>query len=125
MNFRGGVSYRFNSIIEAGFDVYLPLGDKVPGNFESPVFGLGTKVNPANWVQLSISVVNGGKCGTTVPIEVSFFPINSDKTIWEVGFASRDMISFFKQNNPTVSYAFGFLRFAFGAKENSTRYLEN
>ena len=125
MNFRGGVSYRFNDLIEAGLDVYIPLGDKVPGNFEAPVFGIGTKVNPAKWVQLSISVVNGGKFGTNVPLGVSFFPINSDKTIWEVGIATRDMLTFFKQTNPTVSYAFGFLRFTFGAKEESTRYLED
>jgi len=125
MNFRGGISYRFNDFIEAGFDVYLPLGDKNPGNFEAPVFGLGTKVSPVKWVQLSISVVNGGKFGTNVPLGISFFPINNDNTIWEVGLASRDMLSFFKQVNPTVSYAFGFLRFTFGSKEKSARYLED
>ena len=42
-----------------------------------------------------------------------------------MGIATRDMISFFKQNNPTVSYAFGFLRFSFGSKEGSTKSSEN
>ncbi len=124
MHFRGGVSYTFNEIIEAGLDAYIPLGEKVPGNFEAPVFGIGTRVNPAKWVQLSISVVTGGKFGTNVPLGITFYPLKNDKNTWEVGIATRDMITLFKQNNPTVSFAFGFLRFSFGAKEESTRYLE-
>ncbi len=124
MHFRGGVSYTFNEYIEAGIDTYIPLGEKVPGAFEAPVFSIGVRANPANWVQLSIGVVNGGKFGTNVPFGVSFFPINNDETTWEVGIATRDMMSLFKQTNPTVSYAFGFLRFSFGSKGESTRYLE-
>jgi len=124
MNFRGGVSYTFNEIIEAGLDVYMPLGEKVPGNFEAPVFGIGVRANPANWVQLSVSVVTGGKFGTNVPFGITFYPIKNEKNTWEVGIATRDMITFFKQTDPTVSIAFGFLRFSFGAKEESTRYLE-
>ncbi len=124
MNFRGGVSYTFNEIIEAGLDAYVPLGEKVPGNFEAPVFGIGTRVNPAKWVQLSISVVTGGKFGTNVPFGVTFYPLKNDKNTWEIGFATRDMISVFTQTNPTVSAAFGFLRFSFGEIKESTRYLE-
>jgi len=124
MHFRGGVSYTFNEYIEAGLDAYVPIGEKVPGTFEAPVFGIGARDNPANWVQLSISVVTGGKFGTNVPLGITFYPLRNDKNTWEVGIATRDMLTLFKQNNPTVSYAFGFLRFSFGAKEESTRYLE-
>lgn len=123
-HFRGGISYTFNEIVEAGLDAYVPLGEKVPGNFEAPVFGLGTRVNPANWVQLSIGIVTGGKFGTNVPFGMTFYPLKSDQNTWEIGIATRDMITLFKQNDPTVSMAFGFLRFSFGAKEESTRYLE-
>ncbi len=124
MNFRGGISYTFNEIVEAGFDAYVPLGEKVPGSFEAPVFGIGARANPANWVQLSLGVVTGGKFGTNVPFGVTFYPIKNDSNTWEVGIATRDMLTLFKQNNPTVSYAFGFIRFSFGSKEESTRYLE-
>jgi len=124
MNFRGGADYTFNEYIAAGLDVYVPLGEKVPGAFEAPVFGIGVRANPANWVQLSLGVVNGGKFGTNIPFGVTFYPIKSDKNTWEVGFATRDILTLFKQTNPTVSYAFGFLRFSFGSKEESTRYLE-
>jgi hypothetical protein len=124
MNLRGGVSYRFNEMIEAGADIYVPLGDKVPGVYEQPVFGLGCRYDPAEWVQLSIGVVSGGKFGTNVPFGVIFYPIKKETNTWEIGFSTRDMTSFFKSKNPTVSLAFGFLRFSFGAKEASTRYLE-
>ena len=124
MHFRGGASYTFNKYIEAGIDTYIPLGDKVPGVFEAPVFSIGVRANPANWVQLSLGVVNGGEFGTNIPFGITFYPINNDKTTWEVGIATRDMLTLFKQTNPTVSYAFGFLRFSFGSKEESTRYLE-
>ena len=124
MNFRGGLSYTINEYIEAGLDAYIPLGEKVPGNFEAPVFGLGVRANPANWVQLSIGIVNGGNFGTNMPFGISFFPIKSDKTTLELGFATRDMLTLFQQTNPTVSVAFGFLRFSFGEKEEPTRYLE-
>lgn len=124
MHFRGGVSFTFNEYIEAGLDAYVPLGEKVPGSFEAPVFGLGVRANPAKWVQLSLGVVTGGKFGTNVPFGVTFYPLRNDQNTWEIGIATRDMLTMFKQSNPTVSYAFGFIRFSFGNKEESTRYLE-
>lgn len=124
MHFRGGISYTINEYVEAGFDAYVPLGEKVPGNYEAPLFGLGARANPANWVQLSIGVTTGGKLSTCVPFGMTFYPLRNDMNTWEVGLATRDMLTLFKQNNPTVSYAFGFIRFSFGAKEESTRYLE-
>jgi len=124
MHFRGGADYTFNEYIAAGLDVYIPLGEKVPGVFEAPVFSIGVRTNPANWVQLSLGVVNSGEFGTNIPFGVTFYPIKSDKNTWEVGFATRDILTLFKQTNPTVSFAFGFLRFSFGSKEESTRYLE-
>jgi len=38
---------------------------------------------------------------------------------WEFGIASRDAITFFKKDNPTISAAFGFLRFKLGKVEES------
>lgn len=111
-------------MIEVGADIYVPLGEKVPGVYEAPVFGVGAKYDPANWVQLSLGVVSGGKFGTNVPFGVLFYPVKKETNTWEIGFSVRDLTSYFKSDNPTVSIAFGFLRFSFGAKESSTRYLE-
>lgn len=124
MNMRAGASYRFNEMIEAGLDVYIPLGDMVPGAFDAPLFGIGAVADPADWVQLSLGIATGGEMATRMPFGVSFFPIkDSDKT-WTVGIATRDLISVVKNNNPTVAASFGFLRFSFGQKKTSTRYLE-
>lgn len=114
LHFRGGISYTFNEYVEAGLDTYFPLGEKVPGSFEAPIYSIGARTNPAEWVQLSIGIVSGGKFGTNVPFGATFYPIRNEKNTWEIGIATRDMLTFFKQDNPTVSYAFGFLRFSFG-----------
>ncbi|PLW96461.1 MAG: hypothetical protein C0591_08705 [Marinilabiliales bacterium] len=114
LHFRGGISYTFNEYVEAGLDTYFPLGEKVPGSFEAPIYSIGARTNPAEWVQLSIGIVSGGKFGTNVPFGATFYPIRNEKNTWEIGIATRDMLTFFKQHNPTVSYAFGFLRFSFG-----------
>jgi len=116
MHFRGGASYRFMPEIEAGADVYIPLKKDVPGAYEKVVFGIGGRFDPAKWVQLSIGVVSGGYFGTNLPFGVSFFPVRNDKTTWQLGIATRDMLSFFKKENATVSGAFGFFRFSFGKK---------
>ncbi len=120
MHFRGGLSYTFNEYVEAGLDTYIPLGEKVPGSFEAPIFSIGTRANPANWVQLSMGIVSGGKFGTNVPFGATFYPLRNDKNTWEIGIATRDILTLFKQENPTVSYAFGFLRFSFGNQQEST-----
>ena len=114
MNFRGGISYRFSKEIEIGGDAYVPIGEKVPGTFEAPVYGFGARYNPAQWIQLSLGVVTGGKFGTNIPLGFTFYPINNKNTSWEVGFATRDIMTWFKQQNPTLSIAYGFLRFSFG-----------
>jgi hypothetical protein len=118
MNFRGGVSYTINEVIELGFDAFVPIGEKVPGRMLAPVYGLGARVNPARWVQLSVGAVTGGKFGTNMPFGITFYPLRNDNVTWEVGVATRDMLTAFKQANPTASIAFGFLRFSFGSKKN-------
>ncbi len=124
MNFRGGASYKILDVLEAGADFYLPLGDKVPGMYEKPIFCFGGKFDAAEWVQFSAGVVSGGKFGTNAQLGILFYPIKTENTTWEIGIANRNILSIFKQENPTVSLAFGFLRFSFGAKEASTRYIE-
>ncbi len=124
LNLRAGATYRFTEQIEAGADFYVPLGDEVPGKYEKTMFGIGATYNPSNYVQLNLGIVTGGKLGTHIPFGVSFFPINNDATMWQIGLAVHDLTTLFKQNDPMVSFAFGFLRFSFGQKETATRYLE-
>lgn len=119
MNFRGGASYLINSKVEVGIDSYIPLNKEIPGRYEKAMMGLGVHYDPAKWIQLSLGVVTGGKVGTNVPMGITFIPVRKEHTTWQIGFATRDVISFFKSKNPTVSYAFGFLRFSFGELKGS------
>ena len=119
MNLRGGASYRILDKLEVGADVYVPLGDKVPGKFESTIFGLGAHYDPVKWLQLSVGLVSGGDFGVNLPIGVTFIPIHNDKRSWSMGLATRDLMTWLSQEDPTVSLCFGFLRFSFGQKEGS------
>lgn len=118
MNFRGGASWRIIPEIEVGIDSYIPLNKNIPGRYEKAMLGFGAHFDPAKWIQLSTGMTTGGKIGINIPFGISFFPVR-DKMAWELGFAVRDVISLFKQNNPNVSMAFGFLRFSFGEKKGT------
>ncbi|MBC8315370.1 MAG: hypothetical protein H8E51_07685, partial [Bacteroidetes bacterium] len=114
MNLRAGATYLINDKVEVGIDSYIPVRKDIPGRYEKAMMGLGVHYDPAKWIQLSLGVVTGGNIGTNLPVGVSFFPIRKEHTTWQIGFATRDVISFFKSKNPTISFAFGFLRFSFG-----------
>lgn len=123
-NLRAGASYRFDEQWEVGTDFYYAIEDEVPGAFKQPIFGLGTRYDPANWVQLSMGFTTGGQFGWDLPFGATFRPINDEKSSWEVGFAFRDLISMFKQDDPTVSLVMGILRFSFGYEEQEKRFLD-
>lgn len=110
---RGGMTYDINEKFDAGLDFYYPMKTEMPGSILAPMYGLGGKYKPTAWFELSLGVVGGGKVKTSIPLGVTFYPINESST-WEIGFATRDFISLFSNNNPNFSVAFGFLRFSFG-----------
>ncbi|MDZ7743104.1 MAG: DUF5723 family protein [Bacteroidota bacterium] len=123
-NLRAGASYRFDEQWEAGADFYYALKPDVPGAYHEPVFGLGTRYDPAKWVQLSLGFVSGGQFGWGLPFGATFRPFNNNNTSWEVGFAFRDVSSLFKDTDPMISYCMGLLRFSFGYEEDEKRFLD-
>ena len=112
--FRGGLQYDISNKFDVGFDILVPMKTNMPGTYLAPVYGFGGKYKPASWVDISAGVVTGGKFGTNVPLGLTFYPVNKKNNIWAIGFASRDLITLFSNDTPTVSLAFGFLRFSFG-----------
>lgn len=117
-NLRIGASYRFNNRWEAGTDFYYSLNDDVPGAYREPVFALGTKYEPVKWVQFSAGYVTGGQFKWALPMGITFSPINNRDTRWEIGIATRDIASLFKQDNAIISYCMGLLRFGLGSMGN-------
>ena len=104
---RAGMSYWASDKFEVGADFVIPLNE-VSGNYESLIYGLGLDFKPAPWVTLSTGFSGGGNYDFNIPIGVTFGVFNG---AWEMGIASRDVVTFFAQNRPTLSLSFGFLRF--------------
>jgi len=108
-NARLGLGRTFGQMVEVGIDAVLPLNDE-PGNYEKAVIGLGGDVRPLPWLQLSAGMVFGGNYDTKIPVGITF---STPSGTWEAGIASRDIVTFFTEKNPTVSLSMGFLRFRF------------
>lgn len=108
---RLGVSRRFGDRIEVGAEVALPLNQE-PGNLESPLIGIGGDIRALPFLRLSSGLSVGGGVSTALrmPVGITFMPAQGT---WEAGVASRDLVTFFTQPQPTLSLSFGFLRFRF------------
>jgi hypothetical protein len=109
-NFRLGLNYKLGKRADVGLDCYVPLNDK-SGNFEKAILSVGGSFALGDFLILSLGIGTGGNYDFVVPAGVTFEMTDSR---WEIGIASRDAITFFKKNNPTISAAFGFLRFNLG-----------
>lgn len=106
---RIGAGLRINKKIEIGADVVLP-GNTTPGNYENAIIAFGGDIMPLKWLRLSAGFVTGGNYDFRIPLGVTFVAKNGT---WEGGLASRDAVTFFTQNGPTLSLAMGFLRYRF------------
>jgi len=107
-NFRLGVGLYFLDRIKLGLDLVAPINDAV-ANVQKAVITAGAEVRlPLNF-KISMGVTKGGNYNTTrVTAGFSMMALNG---VYEWGIASRDLITFLSNNEPTVSLAFGFLRF--------------
>lgn len=112
-NFRLGMSYKFGDLTNIGLDCYVPLNHKT-GNFEKAIISVGANFGLGDFLVLSIGFGTGGNYDFVIPAGVTF---EMKDRRWEIGIASRDAITFFKKDNPTVSIACGFLRFNLGKME--------
>ncbi len=106
---RAGASMEFGEKLELGVDCIVP-GNQVPGSYESVIFGIGGDIKPIPWFRISAGFVSGGNYPTQIPLGITFAPISGS---YEFGVASRDAVSFFKDEGSTLSLSIGFLRFRF------------
>lgn len=115
MNLRLGASHQALENLHVGVEFLMPMGDEdTPGAYRDAYYAAGVRYLPAKWFQLSAGFTYGGGFKATLPVGFTFRPVSNNKTSWEVGFASRDMITWFRSTNPMVSMVFGFLRFGIG-----------
>lgn len=105
--FRFGASIELGKIAHIGFDALFPVNETA-GSLESPLFGFGGDVSPIKWLRLSAGFMTGGNYDFQVPLGLTFVAPGGT---YEFGIASRDAVTFFAQNGPTLSWSMGFLRF--------------
>ncbi len=106
---RMGAVYLPAAGLEVGFDMMMPMNE-APGSMDKPMFGLGARYNVVGRLRLSAGITTGGNYRFNVPFGLTVGALKA----WEVGVATHDISSLFREENPNVSIAFGFLRFSFG-----------
>jgi hypothetical protein len=104
---RAGFGFNNMKNIKVGVDVIAPLSDEL-GSLEKAVIAVGGEFSPIKHIHLQAGVVQGGNYGTKIPVGIYF---TLGKGAYEFGVSSRDFVTFFRNNEPTLSMAFGFLRF--------------
>lgn len=104
---RFGAGVRWNEKIKGGIDVVQSLNDEV-GALEKANIAVGGEFSPVKWLHLSAGYMTGGNYDVKIPAGIRFSFKDGG---YEFGFASRDMITFFTEKQPTASIALGFFRF--------------
>ena len=114
MTFRGGASFQPIPQIEVGVDAVVPLNTKVPGSYDKEVIGLGGRIDPIKWVQLSVGMVTGADVGISVPLGITFYPVRNAVVAWQIGLAIPDVMTLLKNKDIMTGITFGFLKLSFG-----------
>jgi hypothetical protein len=103
---RLGASMKIGKILELGTDIIVPMNDEA-ANFNKAMIGFGGDFKPIKWLRLQAGFMSGGNYDFQIPVGITFI---AKKGTYEAGFASRDAITFFSQNGPTLSLSMGFIR---------------
>ncbi len=104
---RLGASMEIGDLLDVGIDIVLPAND-VPGSYEKALVGIGGDFKPLSWLRFSMGFTSGGNYPTQMPMGIGLQLANGT---WEIGIASRDASSYFKEDGSTLSMSTGFLRF--------------
>lgn len=104
---RLGAGYVVSTKLRLAVDAVMPANDVVV-NYADPILAAGLDFKLFSFMQMSAGVIGGGDRELKIPIGITFI---AGKGAWEAGFASRDMITWFAETNPTASLSWGFLRF--------------
>ncbi|MCH8905313.1 MAG: hypothetical protein IIA45_15550 [Bacteroidetes bacterium] len=104
----GGSMVLYDDMLVVGIDVIIPMNNAI-GNYVAPVIGVGGDFSPFKQLALSSGFTFGGNYNFNVPFGFlwSFGP----KRNYEFGMATRDLLTYFGQNKPTISASAGLLRF--------------
>lgn len=106
---RIGASWQAHQMLQLSTDLVLPIND-VGANLDNALYAFGVDFTPVDWFRFSTGFATSSEYSFTLPVGAYFRAGNG---VYEVGVASRDAVTFFAKNTPTLSIALGFLRFRF------------
>ena len=96
--------------LTVAIDAIQPF-NKVPGNLTKTYFAIGADWAFTPGFRVNTGIVGGGETDLDVPFGLSF-GVGPIKT-YQFGIATGDILSLFKQNKPTLSFAIEFVRLQF------------
>ena len=102
---RIGAHGNFGPWISTGFDLIIPM-NKAAGNIRRPVLALGADLKPVKYLTIQTGFTFGGNYNLNWPGGIQF-----NLGPYAFGAATRDLLVYIGKNKPTISTAFGFLRF--------------
>ncbi len=106
---RLGLGFEELQKFRIGFDVIAPMNDN-KANIQQSAINVGIEVSPWPWLHLQTGFSDGGNYGRRMPAGIYF---TVGQGAYEMGVATRDVLTYFNNDNPTLSMALGFLRFRF------------
>jgi hypothetical protein len=106
---RLGFGFEEQQKFRIGFDVIAPMNDS-KANIQQAAINVGVEVSPWPWLHLQTGFSDGGNYGRRMPAGIYF---TVGEGAYEMGVATRDLLTYFNDDNPTLSMALGFLRFRF------------
>ena len=106
---RFGIGYEQLQKLRVGFDVVAPMNDN-KANLQRAVYNAGVEFTPWPWLHLQTGFSTGGNYASKMSAGIFFTAAGGG---YEFGVATRDLLTLFNDDNPTLSLALGFLRFRF------------
>lgn len=96
------------NFLELGLDVIQPLNNN-PGNIGQTQFAALINYAPVPAFKITSGMIGGGFADFDIPFGVSFS--FTPEQAWQISIGTRDVVTLFKQNEPTLSLAISLLRF--------------
>jgi len=106
---RLGVGFEKFQKLRIGFDLIAPMNEN-QANLQRAAINAGIEFSPWPWIHLQTGFSDGGNYAPRMPAGIYF---TTKEGSHEFGVASRDILTFFQDDNPTASIAMGFLRFRY------------
>lgn len=104
--FRVGASYDWSSKWRFGVDAVFPF-NSAAGALGEPLISAGADWRPVPWLRVGAGIAGGGDMGFTMPIAATFSLFGG---VWELGFQSRDIVTYLTEDSPVMSLVLGLAR---------------